>query len=109
MALPCEGPEAGAAVGPAGNVAVRGPTDNVAVGNTGSYTNVYRQILCECLRWAYPYYGTGAVAAGVVAGAAIGAAAASPYYYPYYYPQPYYQPPCGPPYTTDTTNCPQPY
>ena len=90
MALPCEGPEAGAAVGPAGNVAVRGPAGNVAVGNTnvyrGSYTNVYGG--------ANPYYGYGALAAGAVAGAAIGAAATAPYYYP----QPYYPSHCYPPY-----------
>jgi hypothetical protein len=49
----------GAAVGPPGYAAVRGPA---AVDSAGSYTNVY-----GC---AYPYYGYGALAAGL-AGAAL--------------------------------------
>jgi hypothetical protein len=65
----------GAAVGPARNVAVRGPAGNVAAGNTnvyrGSYTNVYGG--------AYPYYGAGAAVAGLAVGAAVGAAATAPY------------------------------
>jgi len=51
-------------------------------------TNVYRGT--NVYGGAYPYYGWGAVAAGVATGATLGAAAAIPYYYPYYpyYPQP---------------------
>ena len=51
-------------------------------------TNVYRGT--NVYGGAYPYYGWGAVAAGVATGATLGAAAATPYYYPYYpyYPQP---------------------
>ena len=48
-------------------------------------TNVYRGT--NVYGGAYPYYGWGAVAAGVATGATLGAAAATPYYYPYY-PQP---------------------
>jgi len=73
-------------------------------------TNVYRGT--NVYGGAYPYYGWGAVAAGVATGAALGAAAATPYYYPYYpyYPQPYYPSHCGPPYSPPyPADCPNPY
>jgi len=93
------GPYGGAvARGPAGGVAARGPYGGAAYrgryggtavrGGYGGTTvvtgGVYR-----------PYYGAGAVAAGVAVGAAAGAAAASTYCYnpPYCYPAPYYYPP----------------
>jgi hypothetical protein len=74
---------------------VRGPGGNVAVGTSNVYGGWYR-----------PYYGYGAVAAGVAAGAAVGAATA----YPYYYPPPYYQNVCDPYYYYyNPANCPYPY
>ena len=84
------GPAGGvAARGPYGGAAYRGPYGGTAVrGGYGGTTvvtgGVYR-----------PYYGAGAVAAGVAVGAAAGAAAASTYCYnpPYCYPSPYYYPP----------------
>src|SRR5262249_983955 len=82
------GPRGGAAVAGPRGAAVRGPGGNVAVAGRGyGGTSVYRGGAYYSGR---PYYGAGAVAAGVAVGAAAGAATTSAYYATTPYYNPYY-------------------